>query len=92
MDQVEFWKITYSLLFLLTLLSSPEQFSVEGAVVNRLGDVVHLDVLSAFQIGDGARHFQRPVIAPARQVELSNGGFEQIFGARVHLAELAHSF
>jgi len=56
-------------------LSSSEQLPVEGTVINLFGDVVHLDILNAFQIGDCPRHFERAVIAPTRQVKPGNRCF-----------------
>lgn len=55
---------------------SPEQFPIERAVVNGFRDVMHLDVLTLFKVGNRTRNFDDAVVPAPTQVELRNGGFE----------------
>ena len=50
--------------------------------------MVHLNFLTAFEIGYRPRHFKDAVVSTTAEVELRNRRFEQIFRFAVHLAEL----
>ncbi|BCM88435.1 hypothetical protein IAD21_00266 [Abditibacteriota bacterium] len=50
--------------------------------------MVHLNLRRIFQICDRPRDFENPVLRTPTQVELRDGGFEQIFRSAVHVAEL----
>ncbi len=67
-------------------LSRP-QISVEGAVLDRFGDVVRADLLLRVEIGDGPRDFQYPVISARAEIQLRHGHFHHAFRIRAELAE-----
>ena len=41
--------------------------AVEGAVLHGLGNVFHLDLLLAAEVGDGARNLQNAIVGPGRK-------------------------
>ena len=52
---------------LSTMLTPPPlqpQLTVEGAVVDCFRDVAHFDIRSIGKVGNGAGHFQNPIIRP----------------------------
>lgn len=71
---------------------STEHFAVERAVIDGFGDVVKLNCVAVFEVGDGARHFQNAVVATPRKRKLGNRCFEQVFGSCIHLAVVAQPF
>ena len=49
--------------------------AVEGSVLNRFGYVIREDVAGAFQVRDGPRDLQYPVVCPRRKPQLADGSF-----------------
>ena len=66
---------------------------VEGAAVGeRLGDVVARHRRGAFEIGQGARHPQYPVIAARRQHQPLGGALQQGAAGRIGGGDLVEQF
>ena len=63
-----------SLLHYLFLLC-PEG-SIQGSVLDGLGDVLRLDCFSSFQIGDCPGYFQDAIVRARSQALLGHGAFE----------------
>lgn len=63
-------------LFLSLSLSGPV-FPVEVPVADGFSEVVGAYLFTAFQVGDGAGHFQYAVVGTGREVEAFHGIFQQ---------------
>src|SRR5271166_2980787 len=62
---------------------------VQRPIPHRLGDVLRLDLVGAFEIGDGAGDAENLVVSPGRQTKLFHGGLEDAHGLGLERAELA---
>ena len=65
--------------------------AVEGAILDRFGDLARLDFLASFQVGHGARDAQNPVVGARRQAKARDRVFHLLFRFRIELAEAAQS-
>jgi hypothetical protein len=61
--------------------STPEA-TIQGAVLNRLGDVSHCNSRLGIEIGDGASDLQYPVVGACAQTLLLHCPLQQTLGFR----------
>ena len=54
--------------------------AIQSAVLDGFGEMRHREVLCAFEIGDGARHFEDAVVGARRESLLLHGAFQQALG------------
>ena len=76
----------------LSLRATPSKFapvSVQTPVLNRLGNMIDLNIFFFSQIGDGAGDFQNSVVGAGGQTEFVYGRFKKIAG---HIVDLAMFF
>ena len=71
-----------SLVFLFSLWDRPALMnnalvhpSIQTSILNRLGDMLRLNPLAAFDIGNGPGHFENPVVRPSRKPQPVHGLF-----------------
>ncbi len=73
------------------ILSRP-QFPIQAAVVDGFGKVADLDVVRAFQVGDGAGHAQDAVVSAGGQAQVFHGRLEQTLAFLIQSAMTAELF
>ena len=61
--------------------------AVERAVIDRLADVRRGNVRARFQIGDGARDLENPVVRASRQALPQHRALQQVFAFRIECAK-----
>ena len=61
--------------------------SVEGTILDGFTDMVRLNVIAGFKIGDGASDFEDAIIGTGAELELIHGHAEEAFGFDVEFAE-----
>ena len=64
----------------VSLSLSPSQLQHPGPVLQRLREVVHLDIGRAFEVGDGAADFEHPVVGTRTEVHLAHCGAHEGLG------------
>ena len=69
--------------------NSHPQIPIQRAILNRFHDVDLLDLGDAFEIGQGAGHFEDAVMGPGAEVEGVHGLLEGAFAALVDAAVFA---
>lgn len=60
--------------------------AVEGAVLNGFSQMGDSEVFGAFQVGDGARHFEDAVMGARGETLLLHGAFEKALGIGAEFA------
>lgn len=76
--------------FLSTILPFSGAAIAALAILKGFGKVHCADVLTASQIGDGARQFEHAMVGTGGQLKLVHGGFHEVAARIIQLAELAH--
>lgn len=61
----------------VSLTSACPVLTIQVAIADGFGQVGGLDVLAAFEVGDGARYFQDAVVGAGREVETVHGVLQQ---------------
>src|ERR1700683_2322206 len=64
--------------------------AIQRAILNRLGDMLGLDVRRVFDVGDSAGDFQDAVVGAGTESLLSHGALEQSFTVSREFAEGAY--
>lgn len=62
---------------------------IEAAVLDGLGDVVGLDSVGGFEVGDGAADFEQAVESTGGEAEALEGGIQETLGGAVEAAVVA---
>src|SRR5262245_40360683 len=63
---------------------------IEGAVLDRFGNVWRCDLLLSRQIGNGASQSQNAVVSACGKAQLLNGAAQKILAHQVNTAEVAY--
>ncbi len=54
--------------------------------MDRFGDVVRLDLVAVFEVGDRAADFQDPIVGARGQAQTRHGAFQHRFAFRINPA------
>src|SRR6266404_5271823 len=64
--------------------------AIERAIMDRFGDVVRLDLVGIFEVGDRAADFQDPIVGARGQAQTRHGAFQHRFALRINPAVAAN--